>query len=148
MALFDDFSFPSTGMQRDNEAPEIQILLNKLEGYKTRVKNMHWSAKFLPYRETQELHEDLDDVLSLISDYQDTIAENYMGLFGNLPLGFLNGVQPDSNDPLEVIDDIITTLRNFHSMHRDNVAYTGMVNATEDLLEQLPVKKYLIQLCR
>lgn len=151
MDIFDEFRYPSSMQPAPavtTDSDRVKQLLNKLEGYKTKIKNLHWSAKLLPYKETQELHEDLDDVLTLISEFQDAIAENYMGSFGDLPIGFLNGIQPETNDPLEVIEGIMTELRGFHATYSDSVSYIGMINATEDLLQQLPVKKYLISLCK
>lgn len=50
--------------------------INKLEGWKTKCKNLHWAAP----REGNNVHTRLDEFLGVISDYQDTVAEGIMGV--------------------------------------------------------------------
>lgn len=145
------FSSPSSTLQVGRVIPsdrEVRPFLSRLEGYKTKIKNLHWSAALLPYNEKDRLHVHLDEVLELVSDFQDVIAENYMGLFGVLPVGFLNGVQPETNDPLELLRIIMADLEAFHATWESDTRYIGMINAVEDLLQNLPVKKYLIMQCK
>lgn len=52
--------------------------LNKLEGYKTKCKNLHWAAP------KKNIHVYLDDFLSIVSDYQDSLAEDYQGILGHI----------------------------------------------------------------
>ncbi len=52
--------------------------INKLEGYKTFFKNLHWSANHLT------AHRLIDDILSDLIEFQDTIAARPSGSF--LPL--------------------------------------------------------------
>lgn len=149
MEIIGDFELPGDIEKSTISRPyDIKTYLNRIEGYKTRIKNLHWSVKLLPYIEKNELHEHLDELLDLVSDYEDVVAENYMGTFGVLPLGFLSGVQPETNDPLELIDKIRTDLEGFHSAYSSDLKYIGIINATEDLLQELPVKKYLIDQCK
>jgi hypothetical protein len=49
--------------------------INVLEGYKTRIKNLHWAA------EAMNIHLRLDEMLGVVSDYEDSIAEESMGIF-------------------------------------------------------------------
>ena len=46
----------------------------KLEGWKTKCKNLHWAAP------KKNVHVYLDEFLEVISDYQDTVAEGIMGV--------------------------------------------------------------------
>ena len=43
--------------------------LNRLEGWKTKCKNLHWAAP------KKNIHVYLDEFLSILSDYQDSLAE-------------------------------------------------------------------------
>ena len=55
---------------------EIIHFLNILEGYKTRCKSLHWAADNI------NTHEYLDKFLDEISEFQDAIAEGYLGIKG------------------------------------------------------------------
>lgn len=48
--------------------------LNQIEGWKTKCKNLHWAAP------KKNIHVYLDEFLEILSDYQDSLAEGYMGI--------------------------------------------------------------------
>lgn len=132
-----------------NDGEPILNYLNRLEGYKTRIKNIHWSAKLLPYNEKEAVHVKLDEVFDELGDYQDSIAEVYMGaLHKSLPMGFLKGNLPETNDPLELIEMLRGDLVSFHSQHKDDILYIGMINSTEDFIQTLDNKRYLTDLTK
>ena len=54
--------------------------LNRLEGWKTKCKNLHWAAP------KKNIHVYLDEFLEILSDYQDSLAEEYQGLLGTCNL--------------------------------------------------------------
>ena len=57
--------------------------LNQIEGWKTKCKNLHWAAP------KKNIHVYLDEFLEILSDYQDSLAEGYMGILGTiLPYSF------------------------------------------------------------
>ena len=64
----------------DNEVNETSFngaeffinFINKLEGYKTKCKNLHWAAP------KKNIHVYLDDFLEKVKDFQDILAEGYM----------------------------------------------------------------------
>lgn len=147
-----DFELPEEGSPQSdtiNNSDPIQTYLNKLEGYKTRVKNIHWAAKLLPYNEKESAHVKLDEIFDELGDYQDSIAEVYMGSFHkSLPMGFLKGILPDTNDPLELIEMLRGDLVLFHSQHKDDMMYIGMINSTEDFIQTLDNKRYLTDLTK
>lgn len=150
--MIDDFTLPlsrpASETAQTGDRYEIKAFICRLDGYKTRIKNIHWSSKLLPYIEKNKVHEHMDEILDLVSDYEDVIAENYMGSFGVLPMGFLRGEQPETNDPMELLDVIKKDLEGFHERYSSSAEYIGMINATEDLLQNLPVKKYLLDQCK
>lgn len=52
--------------------------LNRLEGWKTKCKNLHWAAP------KKNIHVYLDEFLEILSKYQDSLAEEYQGLLGHM----------------------------------------------------------------
>ena len=51
--------------------------LCRLEGWKTRCKNLHWAAP------KKNIHVYLDEFLDVLSDYEDSLAEDIMGVLGS-----------------------------------------------------------------
>lgn len=63
--------------------------LNQIEGWKTKCKNLHWAAP------KKNIHVYLDEFLEILSDYQDSLAEGYMGILGKM--------QPNASKALQVM---------------------------------------------
>ena len=54
----------------------VMPFLNQLESYKTKFKNLHWSAV------NDTIHVRIDGLLDELGDFQDEIAEVAMGIQG------------------------------------------------------------------
>ena len=59
-----------------NPACNLEGFLSKLEGFKTRCKNLHWAAP------KNDVHIRLDEFLEYIDAFEDSIAEGTMGIIG------------------------------------------------------------------
>ena len=77
--------------------------LCKLEGWKTKCKNLHWAAP------NDSMHRRLDDLSEILSSYQDALAEDYMGINGKVRPDILNGSPSDKIDAMSFIDEIISS---------------------------------------
>ena len=63
--------------------------LNQLEGWKTKCKNLHWAAP------KKNIHVYLDEFLDILSDYQDGLAEEYMGILGKMQPNVIKGTSSE-----------------------------------------------------
>ena len=80
--MFEDSLFTPMEEERENNSPTgsqfFINFLNQLEGWKTKCKNLHWAAP------KKNIHVYLDEFLNILSDYQDGLAEGYMGILGKM----------------------------------------------------------------
>ena len=78
--MYEDILLTPLDSSRKGEVNSTQDLfisfLNKLEGWKTKCKNLHWAA---PKKNT---HVYLDEFLYILGDYQVGLAEGYLGILG------------------------------------------------------------------
>jgi len=76
-------------------------LINTLEGYKTRIKNMHWAA------EAMNIHLRLDEMLDIVADYEDSIAEESMGIFQKMGPLDISGTKCNDSDPAKMLNSLL-----------------------------------------
>lgn len=115
--------------------------INKLEGYKTRIKNLHWAA---PKR---NIHVYLDEFLVIVSDFQDSLAETYMGILGKMQPDAVRGIPAEGNDALTMINHLIEETEGFYEEIPEDTGYKGITSETETFLKDLQKYKYLFSLC-
>lgn len=123
--------------------------LNKLEGYKTKIKNFHWSARTLVQRGylAEPIHVRLDELLDEVSEFQDSIAEGSMGLFGDIPLNTIEGTSCMCIDPIDLLDTMCVSVLEFYDLLKDN-EYMGLRADTESFFNRLKVHRYLATLSK
>lgn len=112
-----------------------------IEGWKTRTKNLHWSAN------RKNIHKYLDKFFDILVDYQDSIVEDYMGINGKLDPLDIEGVFCASRDYKSLIYKAITTTKEFYRSIPDEVDFLGIKSETEGFIHQLFKFKYLFSLC-
>lgn len=115
--------------------------INKLEGYKTRIKNLHWAAP------KKNIHVYLDEFLVIVSDFQDSLAETYMGILGKMQPDAVRGIPAEGNDALTMIDHLIDETEGFYEEIPEDTGYKGITSETETFLKDLQKYKYLFSLC-
>lgn len=117
--------------------------LNKVEAWKTRCKNLHWAA------DHKDIHEYLDELYNILIDYQDKIAEAYMGITGKLHPLDINPTACDKITAMDLIEDIIniTAVEFYHNIPED-VVFIGIRSEVESFVQELEKYKYLFSLCR
>ena len=133
---------PVAEQQNSSHEAELFIqFINRLEGWKTRVKNFHWAAK------RKNIHVYLDEWLEVISDYQDALAEGYMGILGRMSPVCIHGLSPVSSDPWELIDEIRKDTCSFYNSIPENTVYVGIKSDCETFIQNINKYKYLFSLC-
>lgn len=115
--------------------------LNQVEGWKTKCKNLHWSAP------RKNIHVYLDDFATVLSDYQDGLAEGFMGIHGKLKPNILKGMGCDHMEANEFIKDVINKTIIFYSKIPQDLIYKGIVSECETFIQNINKYIYLFKLC-
>lgn len=115
--------------------------INVLEGAKTKCKNFHWAAP------SDDIHARLDEFLDILSDYQDAIAEGYMGILGRMEPNCVHGNFPTPANALEFLNILGDKVELFYDKIPQNSTYVGVRGETESFIQQVYKYKYLFSLC-
>lgn len=133
---------PEVHQEPENGSMEFFIaFISKVEGWKTRCKNLHWAAK------RKNIHVYLDDFLSVLSDYQDSIAEDCMGILGKFSPIAVSGVAPGAIDPYGFIDEVRQGVLKFYDSLPKESVYAGIRSETENFIHEVNKYRYLFSLC-
>ena len=126
----------------DTNNPESLFLnfINKLEGWKTKCKNLHWAAP------KKNIHEYLDDFLGLLSDYQDGLAEGYMGILGKMQPNAIKGIARDTLNAMDLLNEVIENTVKFYENIPEGTIYKGITSECETFIQNLNKYKYLFSL--
>ena len=126
----------------DTNNPESLFLnfINKLEGWKTKCKNLHWAAP------KKNIHEYLDDFLGVLSDYQDGLAEGYMGILGKMQPNAIKGIASDTLNAMDLINEVIENTVKFYENIPEGTIYKGITSECETFIQNLNKYKYLFSL--
>jgi DNA-binding ferritin-like protein len=119
----------------------VITFLCDLEGFKTRFKNLHWSAPQLTY------HKIIDKLLDDLGDFQDTIAETSQGYLGKqFAVDMLHGTKISSTEGRDCLTKLTATVNDFHTAICDDKTKAGIVNAVNDFQQSLLKYEYLFPL--
>ena len=124
--------------------------INLLEGSKTIIKGLHWGASKLAISDKRGAHIYLDELLNIVSDYQDTIAESIQGIIGV----FLTpeNVEGKRNQkvfetPLIFMNYLLKIVSAFYNNIPTDVEYQGIKSETETLIKDINKYTFLFTLC-
>ena len=114
--------------------------LNQLEGWKTKCKNLHWAAP------KKNIHVYLDEFLGIISDYQDSLAEEYQGLLGHMAPNVIRGIGSDTLNAVDFIKEVKERTLKFYEAIPTGTAYSGIKSECETFIHNILKYKYLFEL--
>ena len=115
--------------------------LNQLEGWKTKCKNLHWSAP------KKNIHIYLDEFLSILSDYQDGLAEGYQGILGKMAPNAIKGISSNTLNATDFIQEVkLGTLKFYENIPQETV-YKGITSECETFIQNINKYIYLFSLC-
>lgn len=146
--LSSDFEISSNRYEKSNPSSTVFGLnyfinyLNLLEGAKTKVKNLHWSSKGL------NIHIKLDEFLDIISDFQDLIAEETMGIYGQIDPNIINGIKWDQVDPIAVLDDLKYKTNMVYTALGNDISFIGIKSNIEVFISNINKYKFLFSICK
>ena len=121
----------------------ILFYIKKLEGYRIRLREIHWST------ENKSKHELSDNLMSMLADYEDSIAEEAMGIFGiRVKVGDIVPEIPEGRDIKSILtsvtNDTLTLLASLEpSEGETSIPSGGIPSILEDILHDLNKSKYL-----
>lgn len=117
----------------------VLTFVNKLEGYKTAVKSLHWNSKNLSQ------HKLCDDIADRISDFQDQVSEVEQSISGNLPFNKLKGTPYTISNLKNFVNDVISETNKFYKELQDKGdKYIGMRSDVESFLSDMQRNLYLV----
>jgi hypothetical protein len=119
---------------------EILNFENRLQGYRTRVKELHFSAK------KHSIHVILDDFSNDLASYEDEIMEEAQAIHGQYTPGEINPVLPRSLDAESLMKEIRADLANMREYFQSEAMYMGMQSETESFFHTVNKTLYLIKL--
>lgn len=120
--------------------------INILEGVKTRIKNMHWASKKIANSDKRGVHIYLDDLLSVIANFQDMLAESSQGIYGSMNLDSISAVSFTAGTPKELVGYIQGKTSEFYTGIPDTPSLAGIKSETEVLIKDLQKYQFLFSL--
>lgn len=115
--------------------------LNKLEGWKTKCKNLHWAAP------KKNVHVYLDEFLDVLSDYQDSLAEGYMGILGKMQPNAIKGIPSGALNAIDFIKEVKAVTLAFYDKIPQETIYKGITSECETFIQNINKYDYLFSLC-
>ena len=118
---------------------KVLSFVNKLEGYKTAIKELHWDSDSLSQ------HELCDDIAESIAEFQDTVSEVEQSITGKLATGKLKPEAYKVTTLKKFVEDVLDATNSFYkSIEDEGDTYTGMRSDCESFLSDMQRKLYLV----
>ena len=140
----EDSLFTPMESNRSTEVSGSQFFinfLNQLEGWKTKCKNLHWAAP------KKNIHVYLDEFLDILSDYQDGLAEGYMGILGKMQPNVIKGTASNTLNAIDFIEEVKAGTLSFYDKIPQETVYKGITSECETLIQNINKYRYLFGLC-
>lgn len=132
---------PVNPIKKSTNSNDIPSFLCTIEGWKTKIKNLHWAA---PDMNTHKL---LDEIADFVGDFQDALAEDYMGLTSKFGPSFLKGTPCSCSNTKSLLKDMSDKTKAFYESIPEDTAYSGITSETDTFIHNINKYTYLIGLC-
>lgn len=119
----------------------VSRFLGVLGGFIFKAKVLHWAAK------GKDIHEYLDDFWKLLYEFQDAIAEGWMGIGGKFSASEIGFIASDSNEPREFLREVEEKVLDFYELLPDDPRFKGLSGEVEGFIQEIQKYKYLFGLC-
>lgn len=113
--------------------------LEKCEGWKTALKQLHWNSSNLSQ------HKLCDDITDRLADFQDQIGEVEQSITGNLPFNKLKPISYTVENLKKFVEDVIADTNEFYNKVKGmGEKYVGMASDCESYLSDMQRNLYLV----
>lgn len=119
----------------------VLTFINKLQSYKTAIKNLHWSAK------NMSEHKLWDEIADTVADTQDEVAEIAQGIFGNIKLNELKPRRYNITNSKKTLIDITRDTKLFYATIKRGETFVGIRSVVESFIAELEKYQYLMNFC-
>lgn len=120
----------------------IMQYLCTLEGYKVKLKNLHWSANCM------SVHTKIDELLEELNDFEDLLAETYQGIYTQFDSNFLRATVETSDNIFSLVDKLLLETKILHGSISSREDELILKNIVEDFIAYLFKFKYLLKIIR
>lgn len=118
---------------------KILSYINKCEGWKVAIKELHWDA------DNMSQHELCDDIASSISDFEDLVSEVEQSMSGKLAVNSLKPSKYKVESLKSFVEDIISDSKDFLKELDDmGENYIGIKSECESFIGDMQRKLYLV----
>lgn len=119
---------------------DIVKFLCDLEGYKTAVKNFHFSAA------SMSEHKLMDEIADTIASNQDEIGEICQGIHGQFNKYTIKGNEYKLDTSKKFVNDVINSINGFYKKIQGE-KYVGLRSVVETFIGDMNKYVYLLNLC-
>ena len=113
--------------------------INKVEGWKTAIKALHWDA------DNMSQHKLCDDIADRIADFQDQVSEVEQSINGKLKINKLKPIPYKVKDLKSFVENVLDDTNVFmKSLERKGDTYVGMKSDCESFLIDMQRNLYLV----
>lgn len=113
-------------------------LLQSLEGYHQRLKELHWST------DNHSRHLLTDEIDGGVLEFEDGLAEVVMGKLGEkFGKGDLKTLLPNAEELKGILDELEDDVNKFIDSIGGEHGFGGVYNVTDDFLSKIYKWKYL-----
>ena len=119
----------------------VLVFINRLQSYKTAIKNLHWSSK------NMSEHKLWDEIADTVADTQDEVAEIAQGIFGNIKLNELKPRRYNITNSKKTLTDMVKDTKQFYSTVKRGENNIGIRSVVENFIGELEKYQYLMDFC-
>lgn len=114
----------------------IMSLENRLHGYHTRLKELHFSASSIAE------HKLIDEFDEELLKFDDEVMEDAQAIFGRISVGMIQPVLPKSTSFSDLLNEIRADLVKTKDTLTEKM-YTGIINVVDDFFHTVNKNIYL-----
>lgn len=118
----------------------ILKMLNRLEGYKVAIENIHWSAV------NMSEHKQCDELAGIVGGYEDKIAEIAQGIYGDVKRGELKPERVEVFDSKDLVKTIYSDAVKFGKTLTKDIE-AGLRSENDTFIGEMEKQYYLFGKC-
>lgn len=115
-------------------------LINKIEGFQTRLKELHWNTGPI------SIHKLIDEFQDELSGFEDAVVENAVPFVGFFEPGTLNPTLPEESFFSDVLEGIRGLVISYKREIGDSLMWSGSINIIDDFLSTINKYIYLVKI--